>query len=127
MPLALTPVFSYPDVEYADDTVIIAKVAEAATMALQALQEKASHRGLFLNMGKTKEVAMNSDLRVTPQGTEVKDLSGLYSAKALVWIGHGLAPSLAHFASGGRARALYQAYSKNSEHVRSTADGDPAH
>eukprot|EP00969_Alexandrium_andersonii_P030965 1351896-Alexandrium_andersonii.AAC.1 len=64
MPLALTPIFSYPDIEYADDTVIIAKVADAATTALQALQERAASRGLFLNMGKTKEVAMNSDLRV---------------------------------------------------------------
>eukprot|EP00969_Alexandrium_andersonii_P160140 7075456-Alexandrium_andersonii.AAC.1 len=64
MPLALTPISSYPDIEYADDTVIIAKVAEAATIALQALQERASRRGLFLNMEKTKEIAMNSDLKV---------------------------------------------------------------
>eukprot|EP00969_Alexandrium_andersonii_P261880 11577089-Alexandrium_andersonii.AAC.1 len=41
-PLALTPVFSFPDVEYADDTVIISKVAAIATEALQLLQSRAA-------------------------------------------------------------------------------------
>eukprot|EP00969_Alexandrium_andersonii_P025026 1093677-Alexandrium_andersonii.AAC.1 len=39
-PLALTPVFSFPDEEYADDTVIISKVASIASEALQLLQKR---------------------------------------------------------------------------------------
>eukprot|EP00969_Alexandrium_andersonii_P296818 13116224-Alexandrium_andersonii.AAC.1 len=64
-PLGLTPVFAFPDVEYADDTVIIAKVAHVASFALASLQRRAAPRGLFLNKSKTKELVLNSDLRVT--------------------------------------------------------------
>eukprot|EP00969_Alexandrium_andersonii_P326581 14430527-Alexandrium_andersonii.AAC.1 len=64
IPLALTPVFSFPEVSFADDTVIISKVSWVATRALQLLQREAAKVGLFLNMGKTKELAMNSEERV---------------------------------------------------------------
>eukprot|EP00969_Alexandrium_andersonii_P322279 14239475-Alexandrium_andersonii.AAC.1 len=59
-PLALTPVFPFPDVEYADDTVIISKVAHIASEALQLLQREAALRGLYLNLDKTKELALNT-------------------------------------------------------------------
>eukprot|EP00969_Alexandrium_andersonii_P009508 415795-Alexandrium_andersonii.AAC.1 len=55
MPLALTPIFAYPDIGCADDTVIIAKVAEAAAIALHELQASAAQSGLHLNLEKTKE------------------------------------------------------------------------
>eukprot|EP00969_Alexandrium_andersonii_P274401 12127629-Alexandrium_andersonii.AAC.1 len=64
MPLALTPIFSFPDIEYADDTVIIAKVAEAATLALKALQKHARARGLQLNMKKDQGIG----LELGPEG-----------------------------------------------------------
>eukprot|EP00969_Alexandrium_andersonii_P221030 9761790-Alexandrium_andersonii.AAC.1 len=70
-PLALTPVFSFPDVEYADDTVIISKVARIATEALQILQQEAASRGLFLNLDKTKELSLHSDERVFYLGGQV--------------------------------------------------------
>eukprot|EP00969_Alexandrium_andersonii_P291605 12888756-Alexandrium_andersonii.AAC.1 len=63
-PLALTPIFSFPDIEYADDTVIISKVAEVASLALQRLQAEAALRGLFLNHDKTVEIPLHSDQRV---------------------------------------------------------------
>eukprot|EP00969_Alexandrium_andersonii_P132150 5843780-Alexandrium_andersonii.AAC.1 len=50
---------------YADDTVVISKVAWVATRALQLLQGAARDRGLHLNMSKTKEIPMNSSLRIS--------------------------------------------------------------
>eukprot|EP00969_Alexandrium_andersonii_P147585 6525599-Alexandrium_andersonii.AAC.1 len=49
IPLALTPVFSFPDIAFADDTVIISKVSWVATRALQLLQVETSKKGLHLN------------------------------------------------------------------------------
>eukprot|EP00969_Alexandrium_andersonii_P364006 15463193-Alexandrium_andersonii.AAC.1 len=62
-PLGLTPIFSFPVIEYADDTVIISKVSHVATEALQLLQREAAQRGLFLNLEKTKELALNTEER----------------------------------------------------------------
>eukprot|EP00969_Alexandrium_andersonii_P079610 3509902-Alexandrium_andersonii.AAC.1 len=42
IPLALTPVFSFPEVSFADDTIIISKVSWVATRALQLLQLEAA-------------------------------------------------------------------------------------
>eukprot|EP00969_Alexandrium_andersonii_P100218 4420841-Alexandrium_andersonii.AAC.1 len=64
VPLATTPVFSFADVEYADDTVIVVKTAEIASTLLQSLQTAAGERGLALNLDKTCEISINSDQRV---------------------------------------------------------------
>eukprot|EP00969_Alexandrium_andersonii_P257729 11395160-Alexandrium_andersonii.AAC.1 len=72
IPLALTPVFSFGDIEYADDTVIVAKTAKVANFILRTLQKKAGERGLELNKEKTAELAINSDEKIFfEDGTEV--------------------------------------------------------
>eukprot|EP00969_Alexandrium_andersonii_P279830 12369732-Alexandrium_andersonii.AAC.1 len=94
-PLALTPVFSFPDVEYADDTVIISKVATIATEALQLLQSRAAERGLFLNMGKTKELSLHSDERVFfLGGAEVPRASSVRYLGTVVSGDSGLGPEV---------------------------------
>eukprot|EP00969_Alexandrium_andersonii_P030570 1333409-Alexandrium_andersonii.AAC.1 len=52
------------DVEFADDTVLISRTAESATVLLAEVQAEARRYGLELNAGKTQEVAMNSDQKV---------------------------------------------------------------
>eukprot|EP00969_Alexandrium_andersonii_P252513 11159494-Alexandrium_andersonii.AAC.1 len=73
VPLTFTPLFNFVDLEYADDTVLVAKTANTARVALASLVDRAGSRGLALNKGKTVELAMNSDLPVAyPDGEVVK-------------------------------------------------------
>eukprot|EP00969_Alexandrium_andersonii_P218851 9665721-Alexandrium_andersonii.AAC.1 len=59
IPLAYTPVFSFHDIEYADDTVIVAKTARVANHIMKELQRRARSRGLELNKEKTHELSIN--------------------------------------------------------------------
>jgi len=49
------------DLEYADDTVLIAGIASIACDLLKEAQDEASRCGLLLNEDKTKRIAMDSD------------------------------------------------------------------
>eukprot|EP00969_Alexandrium_andersonii_P200677 8865211-Alexandrium_andersonii.AAC.1 len=60
----MTPVFNFCDLEFADDTTLVAKTAESATLTLRALETEAAKVGLKLNKSKCVEMAINSDLPV---------------------------------------------------------------
>eukprot|EP00969_Alexandrium_andersonii_P296090 13085902-Alexandrium_andersonii.AAC.1 len=64
-PLSTTPVFSVLDIEYADDTVVMAKTARVAQRFLISLEVIAARFGLHLNKTKTLELAINSDQRLS--------------------------------------------------------------
>ena len=70
--MATTPVFANLDMEYADDTVLLARTAEIATALLHPTEATARPYGLSLNREKTTRLAFNSDEKVTfGDGTEV--------------------------------------------------------
>eukprot|EP00969_Alexandrium_andersonii_P331834 14665266-Alexandrium_andersonii.AAC.1 len=56
IPLAVTPIYSFLDVELADDTV--------AQAFLNHLEKVAAAFGLTPNKQKTTELALNSDVRI---------------------------------------------------------------
>eukprot|EP00969_Alexandrium_andersonii_P249739 11037301-Alexandrium_andersonii.AAC.1 len=60
--LILTPVVPFFDIEYADDTAIVARSAPLADDALAAIIEVAALFGLTINRSKTKLLSMGSDL-----------------------------------------------------------------
>jgi len=71
-PYACTPA---ADTELADDTVLIARTAEVATLLLKETESEAAEYGLHLNRDKVKRLAHGSDQEVThgdgsPVGTE---------------------------------------------------------
>ena len=71
-PLATTPTFRLMDLEYADDTALIARTAEIAGKLLQYTEDEAAKYGLKLNRSKTVRLAYNSDEPVRfADGTEV--------------------------------------------------------
>ena len=51
-PLATKPVFTCLGMEYADDTVLVARTADIATKLLQSTQRRARPYGLSLNKEK---------------------------------------------------------------------------
>eukprot|EP00969_Alexandrium_andersonii_P128136 5661819-Alexandrium_andersonii.AAC.1 len=57
----MTPMFNFCDLEFADDTTLVAKTAEAATLVLRSLEREAAKVGLRLNKSKCVELAINSD------------------------------------------------------------------
>ena len=59
-PLATTPVMSVMDLEYADDTVLMARSAEVASLLLQETERQAGRYGLLLNRSKTGRIAYNT-------------------------------------------------------------------
>ena len=59
-PMATTPAMPVMDLEYADDTALIAKTAEIATKLLQYTEEEAARYGLHVNRTKTFRLAYNS-------------------------------------------------------------------
>jgi len=59
-PLATTPVIPVLDIEYADDTVLIARMAEVATKLLEQVQVEAGKCGLRVNKAKTCRIACDS-------------------------------------------------------------------
>eukprot|EP00969_Alexandrium_andersonii_P268214 11852310-Alexandrium_andersonii.AAC.1 len=61
IPLAMTPLFNFCDLEFADDTTIVAKTAEAASLVLCSLEKEGARVGLRLNKSKCVELAINSD------------------------------------------------------------------
>eukprot|EP00969_Alexandrium_andersonii_P276864 12237970-Alexandrium_andersonii.AAC.1 len=61
IPLAMTPMFNFCDLEFADDTTLVAKTAEAATLVLRSLEREGARVGLRLNKSKCVELAINSD------------------------------------------------------------------
>jgi len=63
-PLAVTPVMLVSDLDYADDTVLMAGTAALANALLQEVQREAEPYGLRLNEGKTERIAMDSDAPV---------------------------------------------------------------
>jgi len=71
-PLATTPAIGILDLEYADDTALIARTTEIANALLRAVQEEAVRYGLHLNKDKTCRLAYNTEEQVRlADGTEV--------------------------------------------------------
>ena len=70
--LATTPIMSVMDLEYADDTALLARSAEIAKKLLTATERIAVLYGLKLNRSKTCRLAYNSEEEVTfDDGTPV--------------------------------------------------------
>jgi len=63
-PLAVTPTMPVSDLEYADDTVLIARTAAMAEELLREVEAEAAKYGLKLNRAKTCRLAMGSEQRV---------------------------------------------------------------
>ena len=59
--MATTPVMSVMDLEYADDTALLARTAEIAGNILGATEREAAKYGLKLNRSKTCRLAYNSE------------------------------------------------------------------
>jgi len=53
-PLAITPVFPTMDLEYADDTVFMARAADTASAILACTEKEAAKCGMKLPRGKVK-------------------------------------------------------------------------
>ena len=63
-PMATTPIMSVMDLEYADDTVLLARSAEVARALLAATEREAAKYGLQLNRDKTCRLAFNSEEKI---------------------------------------------------------------
>ena len=59
-PMATTPIMSVMDLEYADDTVLLAGSAEVARLLIAATEKEAAKYGLKLNRDKTCRLAYNT-------------------------------------------------------------------
>ena len=59
--MATTPAMTVMDLEYADDTALIARTTEIATRLLRATEAEAAKYGLKLNRTKTCRLAYNTD------------------------------------------------------------------
>eukprot|EP00969_Alexandrium_andersonii_P133907 5922399-Alexandrium_andersonii.AAC.1 len=89
IPYSTTPVFSFLDVEYADETVIVAKSRKTAQTFLRVLQQTARTFGLELNKTKTVHLQLNSELDVqfdddtiVPVATQTKYLGVIIQSNA---------------------------------------------
>ena len=89
-PLATTPAMPILDLEYADDTALIAKTAEIAEKLLRYTQEEAAKYGLQINRDKTFRLAYNSEEEITyTDGTKVPRVEALkYLGSTVSDIGH---------------------------------------
>ena len=75
-PMATTPIMTVMDLEYADDTVLLARTAELAELLLVRTEGEARRYGLRLNMLKTCRLAYNSEQVVRfEDGTQVPRVS----------------------------------------------------
>ena len=63
-PLATTPQLPFFDIEFADDTVLVARTQEQMQGLLLLVQQEAEKYDLHLNLNKTKLVLYNSDASV---------------------------------------------------------------
>ena len=61
-PLSVAPQIPFFDIEFANDTILIARTREHLQDLLWYVQDKASKYNLHLNMDKTKLVLYNSEL-----------------------------------------------------------------
>eukprot|EP00969_Alexandrium_andersonii_P287297 12701203-Alexandrium_andersonii.AAC.1 len=64
-PLIGAPPLQALDVEFADDTVLIARDSTAAQMLLNLLEAEASGYGLRINKDKTAHMSLNSAARIS--------------------------------------------------------------
>ena len=77
-PLSVTPQIPFFDVEYADDTRLIARAHEHMQTLLDLVQREAVKYNLLLNFAKTKLVLYNSDASVYfADGSEVQKVSSV--------------------------------------------------
>eukprot|EP00969_Alexandrium_andersonii_P199628 8817611-Alexandrium_andersonii.AAC.1 len=72
VPHAYTPIFSFADIEYADDTVLVAKTSRVAEILLHSLERHAGARGLELNKDKTIELPLNTTETVPVSYTHLR-------------------------------------------------------
>ena len=63
-PLSVTPQIPFFDVEFADDTVLIARTQQHMQDLLWFVQDEASKYNLLLNTDKTKLILYNSEATV---------------------------------------------------------------
>jgi len=84
-PLATTPAMGVLDLEYADDTALIARTAEIATALLRSTETEAGRYGLRLNKEKTCRLAFNSEEVVRfATGEEVPKVENVKYLGALI-------------------------------------------
>lgn len=81
-PLAVTPQIPFFDVEFADDTVLIARTQENMQTLLLLVQEEAAKYNLHLNRDKTKLILYNSDA-----STHFQDGSQVQRVTSVVYLG----------------------------------------
>eukprot|EP00969_Alexandrium_andersonii_P048776 2139107-Alexandrium_andersonii.AAC.1 len=88
--LMVSPVVPIFDLEFADDTVIVACSAEFAEEALAALREVASTYGLSVNLDKTAVLSYKSEASIRyPDGTTVpRKAQALYLGSKVSGDGH---------------------------------------
>ena len=81
-PLSVTPQIPFFDIEFADDTVLIARTREHMQDLLWYVQDEASKYNLHLNMDKTKLVLYNSDASIA-----FRDGSLVQQVSSIVYLG----------------------------------------
>ena len=84
-PLAVTPQIPFFDVEFADDTVLIARTQENMQTLLLLVQEEAAKYNLHLNRDKTKLILYNSDASIHFQdGSQVQRVTSIVYLRGLI-------------------------------------------
>ena len=84
-PLAATPTIPFFDVEFADDTVLIARTAEHIQSLLHIVQQEAAKYNLHLNLDKSKHISYNSDaVLYSSNGNRVPQVSSIVYLGGLI-------------------------------------------
>ena len=81
-PLSVAPQIPFFDIEYADDTVLIARTGEHMQDLLRFVQNETSKHNLHLNMDKTKLILYNSDNSIA-----FRDGSLIQQASSVIYLG----------------------------------------
>ena len=84
-PLSVTPQIAFLDVEFADDTVLIARTQENMQTFLLLVQAEAAKYNLHFNLDKTKLILYNSEASIYFQdGSQVQPVSSLVYLGGLI-------------------------------------------
>lgn len=84
-PLSVTPQIPFFDIEFADDTVLIARTGEHMQDLLWYVQDEASKYNLHLNLDKTKLILYNSDTSIAFRyGSLVQQVSSVVYLGGLI-------------------------------------------
>eukprot|EP00969_Alexandrium_andersonii_P111495 4924380-Alexandrium_andersonii.AAC.1 len=70
-PFARTPMINFLDLEFADDTVLVARADYIAQRTLRLLEDTAAYYGLRLNYDKTYVLSLHSERRISFRNGEL--------------------------------------------------------